>query len=751
MVGRQKDHLVTVGAGSNPEPAASTHASEPVDDSTGLTIDDWVDGLRLQVGARQTALALLDADRVTSEQLSPATITRSPGRMEAPVTVNGQVLGVLAAGDDDSREWSARDSLAMQRTADAVAAKLELAAAKAQVQRERERVASHNRVHDLIARAEPLERVLEEIVLSVERHDPSLIGCAVLLDRRSSTLHPGAGPSLPPHYLAAIDGVVIGPNVGSCGAAAWSGELTRADDIATDPKWAPIRELAASASIGHCWSNPIKSPDGDVLGTLAFYGRQPREPLPEHLELLDEWARVAGIAIERHRTLERLVHDARHDGLTGLPNRRAIFDALEQAIVRAGPERQLAVLFIDLDGLKALNDTLGHDRADEMLREVAERLSVSIRDTDFVGRFGGDEFIVIAEQIADQQAAGELGLRLLDAISHPLPGLEQISVTASIGIAQLQSSSVDAREAIRQADGAMYAAKRAGRDRCVFVEGKQRVRAGRRLTIARELRGAEMRGEMHLVYQPVFELRTDEIVGVEALLRWTNPRLGDVSPMEFIPVAEDTGAILPIGAWVLRESSEAISQLSSKLDRKLELSVNVSANQLSNPSFAHWVTQTIAHAELPAELLTLEITESALMRPTATTKRTLHELASTGIRIVLDDFGTGFSSISWLKEHPLGAIKIDRDFIAGLPQDPRDFAIVAAMLGMGAALGCTVTAEGVETKGQLAALRELGCERMQGFLLARPAPLSELAPKLTGGPAIGGTDRAGSDSLQHNH
>jgi diguanylate cyclase (GGDEF)-like protein len=528
---------------------------------------------------------------------------------------------------------------------------------------------------------------------------------------------------------------VIGPNVGSCGSAAWSGELTRADDIATDPRWVPIRELAASASLGHCWSNPIKSPDGDVLGTLAFYGPQPREPLPEHLEMLDEWARVAGIAIERHRTLERLVHDAHHDGLTGLLNRRAIFEALEQAIVRAGAESELALLFIDLDGLKALNDTLGHDRADEMLREVAERLSASVRDNDFVGRFGGDEFIVIAEGI-DEEQAGELSLRLLDAISEPLPGLEQISVTASIGIAQLHSSSVDAREAIRQADGAMYAAKRAGRDRCVFVEGKQRVREGRRLMIARELRGAEMRGEMHLVYQPVFDLRDDEIVGVEALLRWSNPRLGDVAPMEFIPVAEDTGTILPIGAWVLRESCEAIAQLATKLDRKLELSVNVSAHQLSNPSFAHWVTQTIAHAELPPEQLTLEITESALMRPTATTKRTLHELASNGIRIVLDDFGTGFSSISWLKEHPLGAIKIDRDFIAGLPRDPRDSAIVAAMLEMGAALGCTVTAEGVETEGQLAALRELGCERTQGFLLARPVPLSELQAKLGAGAAV---------------
>ncbi|MGO9898990.1 MAG: putative bifunctional diguanylate cyclase/phosphodiesterase [Solirubrobacteraceae bacterium] len=606
----------------------------------------------------------------------------------------------------------------------------ELRLARQEAARVQELVASHNRVHDLIARAAPLPDVLAEIVTSIERHDPSVIGSVVLLDRESSTLHPGAGPSLAPHYLAAIDGVVIGPNVGTCGAAAWSGQLTISDDLAQDPKWAPIRELAKSAGLGHCWSMPIKAPAGEVLGTLAFYGPQPRHPLPEHLTLLQDWAHVAGIAIERHRSLERLLHDARHDGLTGLPNRTAIFETLSQALARGGPEAPVAVLFVDLDGLKALNDTLGHDHADEMIREIGGRLARAVRTNDFVGRFGGDEFVVIAQEIAGHENAAQLGLRLLDAVSHPLPGIDSTVVTASIGIALIQGTGTDTREAIRQADTAMYAAKRAGRDRCAFFEGSQRVRIGRRLLLSRELRGAEIRGELSLVFQPVLELRSAEIVGVEALVRWGSPTMGEVMPGEFIPIAEDTGSIVPIGAWVLRESCETLARIVEQLGRPLELAVNVSTHQVSNPGFALSVQRTLAHAEFPANMLTLEITGTALMRPHAVTTQTLRDLDSFGVRIVLDDFGTGFSSLSWLKQHPLGAIKIDRSFIRDLPKDRRDHAIVAAMIAMAQGLGCTITAEGVENEEQLAALRELGCERVQGFLLARPLPSDRLAALL---------------------
>ncbi len=272
----------------------------------------------------------------------------------------------------------------------------------------------------------------------------------------------------------------------------------------------------------------------------------------------------------------------------------------------------------------------------------------------------------------------------------------------------------------------MYEAKRSGRDRCAFFEGSQRVRGGRRLSIARGLRDAELRGELGLVFQPVFALASGEIVSIEALLRWNSPALGQVSPGEFIPISEDTGTIVPIGAWVLRESCEVLARLSSLSGRRLELGVNVSAHQVARSGFVQSVRQTLAHAEFPATLLTLEITEPALMRPDSVTLRTLGELEELGVQIVLDDFGTGCSSISWLKEHRLDAIKIDRSFVGDLAGDPRDNAIVEALIGMARALGCTVTAEGVETEEQLATLRAFGCDRAQGFLLARPLAPEQL-------------------------
>ncbi|HUZ19462.1 MAG TPA: EAL domain-containing protein [Acidimicrobiales bacterium] len=660
---------------------------------------------------------------------------RGAAYAEVPVTVDGQLLGLLSIGDRGPRDWSEVELRTLADSAAAVSTEVALRLARGEVGRVRQLVESHNKVHDLIARAEPLHDVLLTVVESIERHDPSIIACVVLLDPATSTLHPGAGPSLPAAYLAAIDGAVIGPNVGTCGSAAWSGQLTITADIGEDPRWAPIRELAQRAGLGHCWSMPVKAPGGEVLGTLAFYGPRPRRPLPEHLALLQDWSRVVGIAIERHRALERLIHDARHDGLTGLPNRTAILEALDEAIPRARPDSQVAVLFVDLDGLKKLNDTLGHDRADEMLREVGERLSAAVSADDLVGRFGGDEFVVISEGV-DEVEAGRIGLSLLEAISKPLPCIDSAVITGSIGVTLVRSDAVEAREVLREADSAMYAAKRSGRDRCVFFEGGQRVRTGRRLRLARALRGAEKRGELRLVFQPVVALPALEIVGVEALLRWSNPGLGEVSPTEFVPVGEDTGAIVPVGAWALRESCETMAGLAKELGCRLELEVNVSSRQLANPGFALSVRQTLAHAEFPADLLSLDITETALARPNAVTARTLRELHSLGVQIVLDGFGTGFSSLAWLKQHPLGAIKVDRSFVNGLSGDGRDRAIVAAVIGMAAAMGCAVTAVGVETEEQLAVLRSLGCERAQGFLLGRPVPADALGALVRRGTGV---------------
>jgi diguanylate cyclase (GGDEF)-like protein len=648
--------------------------------------------------------------------------TRDDGLAEARITVAGKDIGRLTLFDPKGLNWSFEALAGLHEAAIGVATELERRLAEAKLARVHDLVASHNRIHDLIATGIPLRDVLIEVCRIIERYDPSLMPSILLRDPVSNTLHSGVGPSLPQAYLDSVDGAPIGPGVGTCGPAAWFGEFAVSADLGQDPKWAPIRGMAQLAGVAHCWSMPIKDTTGEVLGTLALYGRRPRFPGPEHVALLLDWARVAGAALERSRSLERLKHDARHDSLTGLPNRSAIFEKLDIALQRVRPEAPLGVLFVDLDGLKAMNDTLGHDVADEMIREVARRLSKCMPPTDFVGRFGGDEFIVIAESASDADEAGRLGARLLDAVAEPLPGLGSRVITASIGIALIRTSAIDAREAIRRADAAMYRAKQTGRDRCVFAEAGATVRAGRRLEMARQLRGAETRGEMHLVYQPVIALPTRQTVGVEALLRWDSPALGTVPPGEFIPIAEDSGSILQIGAWVLWESCVALSQVASE-GHRLILSVNVSARQLSQPDFPLWVRQTLAHAELSADMLSLELTETSLLRPDSVTVANMRALETMGVRVALDDFGTGYSSLAWLRDHPFSSIKIDRSFTAGIQTQASSRAIVSAVIQMARDLGCSVTAEGVETDAQLHILEALGCHQAQGFLIGRPVSI----------------------------
>ncbi|MEJ0005275.1 MAG: EAL domain-containing protein [Steroidobacteraceae bacterium] len=719
-------------------------------------LERWIAAVHRQVNVACAALSLADGarqiirvvgesptspklvDELTSSVslgdylLGPTVAAADEAReafAEVPVVLAGKVIGHLAIVDPRRATWSVEDLSILCDTASAVATELERRLARAEVVRVQELVTSHNRVHDMIGNGAPLREVLIEVCRIIERYDPSFIPSVLLRDPESNTLHSGIGPSLPKQYLDSVDGAPIGPSVGTCGPAAWFGELAVSADLSKDPKWAPIRAMAELAGVAHCWSMPIKDPAGEVLGTLALYGRRPRLPQPEHVALLRDWARVAGTALERTRSIARLRHDARHDSLTGLPNRAAIFEKLDSAIEKVRTETPLAVFFVDLDGLKALNDTLGHDVADEMIREVAQRHLSTVREGDFVGRFGGDEFIVVAENIGDPTEAGHLGERLLSAIAQPLPGLGARVITASIGIALIRTSGIEAREALRRSDAAMYEAKRTGRDRCVFAEVGETVRAGRRLELARALQGAEARGEMRLVYQPVISLPSRQIIGVEALLRWNSPTLGEVQPSEFIPIAEDTGSILQIGAWVLWESCDALASL-ALAGHRLELGVNVSARQLSQPDFPLWVRQTLSHAQFSPAMLSLELTETSLLRPDSVSVGNVRSLEKMGVRVALDDFGTGYSSLTWLRDHPFGSIKIDRSFVAGIHEQDSNRAIVSAIIRLAKDVGCTVTAEGVETEAQLRILESLGCDHAQGFLIAYPESIPALLIRL---------------------
>jgi len=641
------------------------------------------------------------------------------------VVVDGLIVGHVGIADPARESWSVADLRSLAEIAAVVSKHIEARDARVEVARSRELVTAHNRVHDMIVRGVPLREVLTEICQAIALYDPSLVPSVLQRDPDSNTLHGGVGPQFPQAYHDAIEGAPIGPSIGTCGPAAWFARLTVSENLAEDPNWGPIRGLAQMVGVAHCWSMPAKDSAGQVLGTLAFYGRAPRRPQPEHLALLEDWARVVGAAIERSRNLERLTHDACHDALTGLTNRVAVLERLDFAIKQVRPDAAVAVLFLDLDGLKAINDTLGHDVGDQMLRVQARRLAENVRAHDFVGRLGGDEFVIVAGGVQDPGEAGRLAARLLEAVAQPLTGLTSMSVTASIGIAFVDSPDTDADEALRKADEAMYEAKRAGKDRCIFAEIGHTVQVGRRVQLACALRGAENRGELHLDFQPIVELPAQREVAVEALARWTSPEFGTVEPSEFIPIAEDTGSILPIGGWLLREACEAIVRRNAA-GPPVDLHVNVSGRQMANPDFATWVRQTLAHAELPAHRLTLEVTGSVLTRADPVLVTNVRDLVNHGVRLALDDVGVGPLPLEWLYDGLLHAIKLDRSLIARLDTE-RGRALAAGIVATAHAVGCTVIGEAVETADELARLTALHCDHAQGYHIARPGPLADVS------------------------
>jgi diguanylate cyclase (GGDEF)-like protein len=646
-----------------------------------------------------------------------------------PICVDGQAVGALCVAQPERREWHVEDLAMLADFAEAIASEIALRIAAGALGRSNGVVEDHNRIHELIAADAPLEDVLREVVLSIENFDPRLRGSVLLLDPILRTVHHGAAPTLPASYVAQLEGLAIGPDVGSCGAAAYHGTEVISPDLEQDPKWTPFLPLTREHGLAHCWSFPVLGAAGDVLGTFGVYGEAPRSPSEQHRGFLRDAARLAGIAIERRRATEELVHRATHDPLTGLPNRTLLFDRLTHALARSRRSgTTLAVLFVDLDRLKLVNDTLGHDVGDEVLRDVAERVAGSVRPGDTVARFGGDEFVIVAEDIEPDDAIVIAG-RVVAAVAAAGATGDGLAPTASVGLTIVGGGDADAHEAVRRADEAMYAAKDEGgnRHRRGYADGDG---AGRRLEIEAALRGALDRGEFHMLAQPIAEFATGAITGLEALLRWTHPLLGAVGPDEFVPIAEETGHIDALGAWVLRESCAQAVALRRATGEDLELGVNVSPRQLRHPAFLAAVEGALHDSGLPACALVVEITETALLGSDHATEHAIAGLRALGARLVLDDFGTGFSSLSMLKERPIDGIKIDRSFVAGLPADASSGAIVAAVVGMAHALGRTVTAEGIETSEQLAFLQALGCDLAQGFLLGRPMPFAQLGDVL---------------------
>ncbi|WET80048.1 EAL domain-containing protein [Amycolatopsis sp. QT-25] len=467
----------------------------------------------------------------------------------------------------------------------------------------------------------------------------------------------------------------------------------------------------------------LRRPDGeDVWISLTSRLLTPEDP--SALAVVASFTDIT----ERRAIGERLAHEATHDPLTELANRTLVLDSLAEALSGAGRAELTTVLFIDLDKFKVINDSLGHSVGDKVLRIAGERLRRGIGETDLVGRLGGDEFVVVTAEITEPHEIKALAEQLREALTEPITvNGRQLHIDASIGIVTAANDDTrTAEDLLRDADVAMYQAKTLGRARYEFFDVELRERMQRRLRMEQDLRDALQNEELWTAYQPVVDIGSGAMVAVEALLRWKHPAHGTISPAEFIPLAEESDLINLIGKHVLRTTTREIARRRGQLGIDLNLKVNLSARQLDDPHLVAGVQDALKTTGLPPHALTLEVTESALMRDQAAAAEVLTSLRDLGVSLAIDDFGTGYSSLAQLQRLPLDTLKIDRTFVTGIAESRDAAAIVKSIIAMAHAVDLIVVAEGVEDEEQLAVLRELRCDQAQGFHLGRPAPPDEL-------------------------
>jgi len=459
-----------------------------------------------------------------------------------------------------------------------------------------------------------------------------------------------------------------------------------------------------------------KNGDSFPAGTRVNRVDDPQSGLPAH------YVWILADITERKQSEERMRHIAQHDALTGLPNRMALLMRLAQLLPEARRHGwKIAMMFLDLDRFKIINDTLGHQIGDEMLREVACRLSSVVRETDFVARLGGDEFVIILPGISSPADAAVVAGKAIAALSSAIEANgHELHTSPSIGISIFPDDGPDGDTILKNADTAMYHAKAAGRNNFQFFATEMNLITSERLNIEHKLRHAIARNELALCFQPQFHADDSTPTGVEALLRWHHPTEGMISPDRFIPVAEETGIIVEIGEWVLVTACREMKRWIDAGLKPMRIAVNVSARQLRRRDFCETVANALTVSGLPAELLELEITESSVMENPQEAVLILQRLGGMGVTLAIDDFGTGYSSLAYLKLFPIDHLKIDRSFVADIETDLNDRAIAFGTIALAHSLGLKVIAEGVETEDQLELLRTNGCDEVQGFLLSKP-------------------------------
>jgi len=516
--------------------------------------------------------------------------------------------------------------------------------------------------------------------------------------------------------------------------------LVRQVWVSGAPKWIPDvsrdagfqrAQLAARAGLHGAFAFPILA--GNVtLGVLEFFSREIRNSDPSLLQMVRVIGSQIGQFMARKQAEENLLYVATHDTLTGLPNRYMLNQRFAHALNNAQRYRKsMALLFLDLDRFKFINDTLGHPFGDRVLTEVAGRLRLCLREIDTIARFGGDEFVALIEDFAAPGDIVSVAQKILHAVRWPflLDG-ETCHVTASIGISLYPSDGADFASLLKSADIAAYRAKEQGKNNYLFYSEEMNDHLSARIAKETRLQGALEKNEFVLHYEPKVEINSGRITGMEALIRWQHPDLGLLPPTEFIGLAENSGLIVPIGAWVLRTGCAYNQTLQGRVPAPLTVSVNLSARQFEDKHLLREIERALNESALKPGNLELEITESMMMRDTQSSKKILDGIKSMGIRLAIDDFGTGYSSLVSIKRFPFDCIKIDRSFIKDIPQDPDDVAITQAIIAMAHSLRLKVIAEGVETREQLDFLTELGCHEFQGHYFRKPQPAEDFSKLL---------------------
>lgn len=573
-----------------------------------------------------------------------------------------------------------------------------------------------------IARGEPLVGTLEMLCTRVEARYPGTHCSVLLLDRATGVLRHAASPTLPAEFSKQIDGLPVGEGMGACGTAAARGHDVVISDALNDPFTAAFADLAGRYSLLSVWSHPLQRAGGEILGTFAVYREQLHEPDEAEIRFVTTIGDLAAMAIDRDQSQRALQAAANFDALTGLPNRARFLELVNAEL--SIPDHGVTVMMVEIDRFQQINHSVGHISGDKLLVGVGERLCRAVGEVGMVARFAGDTFVLMVVNL-DLHGLRELSARVTEEIQKPfhVDGVELL-LTATVGIAASERSS-DAYALVRDADAAVQAARAVGPGHLQMYDRDLRAKQVERLRTESELRRAIDGDELVVYYQPILDVQRGAWSGVEALVRWQHPERGLLGPDQFIPIAEETGLIVPLGKHVLEVACMQARAWEAKLPQ-IHIAVNASVVQLAHPTIASEIKDLVQSFGLRPRTVVIEVTESALMEELDTARSVLDQLDAFGTRILIDDFGTGYSSLARLGELPISGLKIDRRFVRGLGHDPTVTPIIRAIADLARAHGLAVVVEGIEDGQALAGVRELGCESAQGFHLGRPTPAAEV-------------------------